>query len=218
MPKWFSEQEKEFISHRLMEQGEKLFATYGLKKTNVEELARAAGISKGAFYRFYESKEALFMDVVEQVEVRVRRQVLEMVDRPGPSRRARLTAVLKSAFAYFFEIPILRVFSSRDYDLIFQRLPPEKLQAHLASDQAFIEDLLHRCATAGMEIVLPSGQVLGLLYPLVLAALQADELGRQLGVGSLDTHLELISAFCLGEVHLEAQPPAGEPEIHRKEI
>ena len=79
--------------------GLQAFSAYGLKKTNVEEIAEAAGISKGAFYIFYESKEALFMDVIEQAEIRFRQEVLAAVDLPGPSPRARLFAVLKKAFA-----------------------------------------------------------------------------------------------------------------------
>jgi AcrR family transcriptional regulator len=63
MPKAFTEQEKELIRKRLLEQGHKQFSAYGLRKTNIEELAEASGISKGAFYLFYTSKEALFMDV-----------------------------------------------------------------------------------------------------------------------------------------------------------
>ena len=66
MPKAFTEQEKELIRKRLLEQGYKQFSAYGLRKTNIEEVASACGISKGAFYLFYPSKEALFMDVVER--------------------------------------------------------------------------------------------------------------------------------------------------------
>ena len=49
---------------------------------------RRPGISKGAFYLFYESKEALFMEVVEMVEKRFRQEMLAAVDlrgqRPAP--------------------------------------------------------------------------------------------------------------------------------------
>ncbi|MBN2550474.1 MAG: helix-turn-helix transcriptional regulator, partial [Anaerolineales bacterium] len=60
MPKGFSDQEKEIIRARLLEQGQRLFSAHGLKKTNIDELAAAAGISKGAFYLFFASKEACF--------------------------------------------------------------------------------------------------------------------------------------------------------------
>ena len=88
MPKGFTEHEKELIRKRLLEQGYKQFSAYGLKKTNVEELAEASGISKGAFYLFYESKEALFMDVIELAEERFRQEILAAIDLPGPSPRA----------------------------------------------------------------------------------------------------------------------------------
>ncbi len=87
MPKGFTEYEKELIRKRLLEQGQRLFSAYGLKKTNVEEIAKAAGISKGAFYNFYDSKEALFMDVVEQAEIRLRQEILAVIDLPGSSPR-----------------------------------------------------------------------------------------------------------------------------------
>ena len=159
MPKAFSEQEKELIGKRLLEQGYKLFSAYGLKKTNVEEIAAAAGISKGAFYNFYESKEALFMDVIELAEIRLRQEVLAVVDLPGPSPRARLFAVLKKAFTLFKTIPILQFFSGRDYDLLFRRIPAEKLQEHLASDRMFFDELIARCQKAGLPIRVQPDQI-----------------------------------------------------------
>ena len=63
------------MAGRLLQAGHKQFSAHGLKKTNIEELAEVARISKGAFYHFYESKEALFMDVIEEVEQRSRREI-----------------------------------------------------------------------------------------------------------------------------------------------
>ena len=83
MPRAFTEQEKKRIEENLLEQGTKFFSQYGLKKTSVEELAVSVGISKAAFYLFYESKEALFMDVVELAEQQYRLSMLEMINQPG---------------------------------------------------------------------------------------------------------------------------------------
>jgi AcrR family transcriptional regulator len=203
MPKAFSEYEKELIGQRLLEQGYKLFSAYGLRKTNIEELAQAAGISKGAFYNFYESKEALFMDVIEQAEIRLRREVLAVVDLPGPSPRARLLAVLRKAFDFFETMPILRFVTSSDYDLLFRKFPAEKLQEHLTSDRAFIEELIARCRDAGIPIRAQPEQVIGLLYPLVLSMLHKDDWSGINFGGSIDLLLDLIAAFCLGEVEVQ---------------
>lgn len=208
MPKAFSEHEKELIDKRLLEQGYKMFTAYGLKKTTIEEIANAAGISKGAFYSFYESKEALFMDVIEHAEIRVRQDLLAVIDLPGPSPRARLFAVLKKAFTLFKEIPILQFFTGNDFDLLFRRIPAEKLQGHLASDRAFFEELITRCQNAGIPIQAQTGQITGLLYLLVLSILHEDDLSRNTFSGSIDLLLELVAAFCLGEVEIQLQKPA----------
>ena len=57
MPKAFTDQEKEVLREQLREKGRALFEAHGLRKTSVDEIVRAVGISKGAFYLFYKSKE-----------------------------------------------------------------------------------------------------------------------------------------------------------------
>lgn len=47
---------------------------HGYKKTGVDELCRQAGISKGAFYLFYASKEALFCEVLCSVQEQMRKE------------------------------------------------------------------------------------------------------------------------------------------------
>jgi AcrR family transcriptional regulator len=207
MPKAFTEHEKELIGQRLLEQGYKLFSSYGLKKTNIEEIVEAAGISKGAFYLFYESKEALFMDVVELAEKRFRQQLLAVIDLPGPSPRARLLAVFKQAFILLKTIPILQFLTGRDYDLLFRRVPPEKLQEHFANDKVFLAELVTRCQNAGIPIRAQPEEISGLSYPLVLAILHEDDFGPYNFSGTFDTLLELVAAFCLGEVEIQVQNP-----------
>jgi AcrR family transcriptional regulator len=212
MPKAFTEQEKELIRKRLLERGHKQFSAYGLRKTNIEELAEAAGISKGAFYLFYASKEALFMDVVEQVEHRFRQEIFAMVDLPGSSPRARLFAILNKAFRLVKAIPLLQFLTGSDYDLLFRRLPPERLQEHLANDRMFFIELITRCQNASIPIRVPPAEIISLLYPLVLTILHENDQYSALYLGSsVDVFLELVAAFCLGEIELQLQLPDNSP-------
>ncbi len=208
MPKAFTEQEKELIRKRLLEQGHKQFSAYGLRKTNIEELAEAAGISKGAFYLFYASKEALFMDVVEQVEQRFRQELFAMVDLPGPSPRARLFALLQHAFHRVKTLPLLQFLTGNDYDLLFRRVPTETFQEHVANDRAFINELITRCRNAGIPLRVRPEEMISLLYPLVLTILHEDEYSGAFPLGgSVDVFLELIAAIWLGEIELQLQTP-----------
>jgi AcrR family transcriptional regulator len=216
MPKAFTEYEKELIRQKLLEQGYKQFSAYGLRKTNIEELAQAVGISKGAFYIFYESKEALFMDVIEMVEERFRQEIFVAIDLPGDSPKARLYTVLKTAFALAKAMPILQFLTGSDYDLIFRRIPAEKLQEHLASDRLFIQELIARCQAAGIPILVPPEEIIGLLYPLILSILHEEDFAPYNIRDSIELLLELVAAYCLGEIQVSAsigassQPEEGE--------
>jgi AcrR family transcriptional regulator len=217
MPKPFAPHEKTLIAARLLEQGRRQFAAFGLRKTTVAELAAAAGISKGAFYLFYPSKEALFMDVAEDAEQRFRQAVLATVNRPGPSPRARLFAVLHTALTLWRTIPVLQLFTRSDFELLAARVPAAQLEAHLRSDRVFVEELIAACRRAGIPIQAQPDQLDGLLHVLFFTSLHADDLGPGALTPTFTLLLELIAAFCLGEVTVLPQTvlpqtaPAGAP-------
>ena len=62
----FSEAERSRIRRRLRETGRDLFARYGLRKTTISELTDPAGIAASTFYQFYDSKEALYLELLEE--------------------------------------------------------------------------------------------------------------------------------------------------------
>jgi len=64
MPRAFKAEEKEKIRAKLLEAGRACFLRYGLKKTTIEDVAGPAGIAKSSFYLFFESKEALYVEVI----------------------------------------------------------------------------------------------------------------------------------------------------------
>jgi len=64
MPRAFTPVEKETIRERLMQAGRDCFTRYGLKKTTIEDLTGPAGIAKASFYLFFDSKEALYAQIV----------------------------------------------------------------------------------------------------------------------------------------------------------
>jgi AcrR family transcriptional regulator len=204
MPKAFTDYEKQIISERLLEEGRKQFSMYGLKKARIEELAEAVGISKGAFYLFYDSKEALFMDVAEQAESAFRQEVLAAVDLPGPSARARLIGVLRTAFTVWKSLPLLRMITRSDYERLTRRVPPEQVREHVLSDQTFVETLVARCREAGIPITAPVEQISGLLYAIFFATLHEDDFGPQTFPMALNTLTEIVAAFCLGEIEMTA--------------
>lgn len=49
---------------RILENARELFFRYGFTKVTTDEIAAAAGVSKKTIYKYYQSKEALFVEVV----------------------------------------------------------------------------------------------------------------------------------------------------------
>jgi len=73
----FSEEERERIREELREAGGQLFGTYGLQKTTIEDITEDVDIGTSTFYRFYDSKEELYVAVLEEAGEDVRRRMSE---------------------------------------------------------------------------------------------------------------------------------------------
>ena len=63
----FSAEENAAIRETLLREARRCAVTLGLRKTSVEQLAEAVGISKGSFYKFFDSKELLFFAALEDI-------------------------------------------------------------------------------------------------------------------------------------------------------
>ncbi len=204
MPRAFTENEKKIIIQALMEQGKKQFSAYGLKKANVEEIARAAGISKGAFYLFFNSKEELFWKIVELVEDEFRVHALESIQKSDGEPRVRLTNVLMDMFNIWREIPLLHFFSNADYQILLRGMPDSTMAKHLQSDMKFMYTMFRHLAENGIQIKISPEIFMNLMYAMFLVTLHGDDLGE----GGLESGkmvlLELIAAYSLGEISLEA--------------
>ena len=57
-----------------------VFSKKGYKATGISEIARQAGIAVGSFYNYYESKEAIFLDIYIDENNRVRQAMIEELD------------------------------------------------------------------------------------------------------------------------------------------
>jgi AcrR family transcriptional regulator len=65
-PKSLSLQERNKQKERLFAKGRELLTKYGVHKTSVEDITKAAGMAKGSFYQYFDSKESFFFEIVVQ--------------------------------------------------------------------------------------------------------------------------------------------------------
>src|SRR5438132_8463262 len=52
---------------QLLEHAKHLFVTLGYQNTTTEKIARAAGVSEPMLYRHFDSKKALFLEVLQEI-------------------------------------------------------------------------------------------------------------------------------------------------------
>lgn len=198
MPKGFSEQEREQIRARLIDAGRELFGRYGLRKTSVEDLTRAAGISKGAFYLFFESKELLFFEIVERFEQEFRVAILDdMFNTSGPPAE-RFKAALGKALNIWKHNSIFTQFSRDDYAYLLRKVPPESLQQHARSDDVFIASMLDRWRAEGLAIEHDPQLVSSLVRALFFVSLHADDFDDAAYARMFEVLLDLVTGYVLG--------------------
>jgi len=90
------EQRSEETRSRLLDAAEGAFAQSGYDGASVAAICQAAGVSKGAFYHHFASKQALFLALLDRWLDRIDPQLLVMSDdtSPVPDRLQSMTALL----------------------------------------------------------------------------------------------------------------------------
>lgn len=94
---------------RLVEAGKTVFERDGFLQARITDIATEAGVSHGSFYHYFDSKESLFREIAEEVEVRlVSMDDIPQADDAGPIERIRAANRAYLA-AYRKEASIMRV-------------------------------------------------------------------------------------------------------------
>ena len=103
---------------QLLDRAAELFAERGYAETRVLDIVKAAGVAKGLFYWYFENKEALFRELVEQNRLRLRRaQGLAIDPAAEPLLRIRQGAEssvrFMATYAHFFALLEVSASASR---------------------------------------------------------------------------------------------------------
>lgn len=195
MPKAFSEQEKEAIRRQLYEKGQQIFALYGLKKTSVDDLVQAVGISKGAFYLFYDSKEELLFDILEQIEAELQTSVLTFATSTAANARQTVCDLLTHFLVKWDAYPLLKNFRQDDFMLLVRKLPAEKVQHHVDRDEAFITNFRTKLAQEGITMKASPQVVANLVKSLFFVSLHRDDLGEENYRETMAVLVDLVAGY-----------------------
>lgn len=101
-PKITKKQQSEDTANRILFHGTKLFLERGYHGTSIDTITQAAGITKGAFYWHFRSKEELLKKVVEEFDKRFVDGVIDAVIKVNGGAAEKLEKYIRycAAFAY----------------------------------------------------------------------------------------------------------------------
>lgn len=143
MPKSYSDQEREYIRRRLKEEAAACMGQYGIRRTTVDEIVKRVNIPKGTFYLFYQSKELLLFDVIQEQHEHINQKLYQAIsDVAGSSYSVEnVTDVIFEFYKMTEEMPIFKLIGSAEIELLVRKLPREVVEAHLRDDTDTIEKM-----------------------------------------------------------------------------
>lgn len=129
MPR-FSENEKKRINEKLLTEGERLFSTHGIKKVTIDDLVEAVGIAKASFYTFYESKEYLYLDIIQNIQQKIFAELNTILaSNENLSSEERVLQVFGAMNKMMLQYPILTYMDTATIELIARKVSKERLSS-----------------------------------------------------------------------------------------
>lgn len=143
MPKKFTQTEKEYINKRLKEAAKECLVQYGVKRTTVDELVRRVNIPKGTFYLFYESKEILLFEVINEIHDEIQRKLLrDVIIITSGLTIDNLTDFLYQLYQVVNETGLMELTVNGELELLMRKLPEEIVKDHLEKDDDIMKQLM----------------------------------------------------------------------------
>lgn len=138
----FTPEEQELIRKDLKKAAKKYLATYGMRKTSIDQLVAEVGISKGAFYKFYETKEYLYFDLIEDIHDEMYECITKvLLDNTISSPLERLESAMLTAYKCMSD-PAILTFLTDELPYVLRKIPANKLEEHSHSDSLTVSELL----------------------------------------------------------------------------
>lgn len=128
MPR-FSEQGKIRIRQCLLEEGERLFTAYGLKKVTIDDIVGAANIAKASFYKFYDGKEYLYLDIVQHKQKEIF-DILEglLNERNGDNDKEIVKKIFYKMSELMQKYPLLTNIDQETAETVARKISSQRLE------------------------------------------------------------------------------------------
>ena len=193
MPRPFADEERLLLKEKLRHAARSRIEEVGVRAVSVSELARQVGISKGAFYLLYPSKDALVMEILGDVETEMRDHLRQIASDRSGSPVEVMTKVVSTLFDSVQRHPILALLADPDEGpVIWRMVPPAEMEERMTDDDRWFAELATDLRDDGILASDTSDDVLAGIARLALTVSRDPDLGRNPGL--VDLLCEAIGA------------------------
>ena len=170
----FSPEQMQAIRARLVDSAQRHALSTGVRKTSLDALTADAGISKSSFYKFYDSKERLFLEVASLWERETMDRAARALDAcPEAGSKERAAAFVYAVFEVIHQMGTMR-FLREDLPYLRSFFSMDEARTHCMSSASTIFERLRAAHIAFTE---PDDIVRAVIQLLYLSVFNISELG-----------------------------------------
>lgn len=145
-----------------------LFAARGVDGVSIGDIASAAGVSQGALYRHYPSKEDLAWSLFSAAYLHMGGE-LDAIRRRHPDLRSRLAAMVAHVCALYDDDPALFRFMLLAQHGLLPRVPPDRrTPVHAVADAVADAARTGELNSSGIDPIAAAAAIMGIVLQTAL--------------------------------------------------
>lgn len=174
----FTDEQRKDIENKLLTAGIYEFGMKGIKAVTVDTLVKQAGISKGMFYKFFESKEIFFFKCLEHVEEKAKQEKILPALLADGSALDNLKNLFINISGFIEDYPILAILNdSEQFNYLQSRIPPEIMKEHIKNDDSSAQEFITGLKAKGIQLNYSAQFISALLRLLAMLPLFKKQVG-----------------------------------------
>ncbi|WP_410647368.1 TetR/AcrR family transcriptional regulator [Amycolatopsis sp. cmx-4-54] len=193
MPTPFSAEDRARITERLLAAGCEHFAVQGLRKTSLDDLVGPAGIAKSSFYAFFDSKEALYLELMLRQAPILHERLAAVVDE-ADSARAAVGGFLRATVRILEENPLYHRLITHPEEMraVARRMGPGEMAR--AEQVLPLSGFLEAARGKGRLVDTDDDELIGVLRAVLILPMHRQDIGERRYPAVLDRLIDSIAA------------------------
>lgn len=192
----FTEQDRERIRQQLLETAHEQFARYGIEKTTISDLTEPVGIANSTFYSFFDSKGALYVEILQSQAEETAARVLGASFEQYEDPQRAIEAFLEAVCAEIETNPLTRrLIAEGEVDRLREVAGPDTVEQSREADIAYFLPYIEAAFEAG-DLRGPDPETIAhATRAVTFVTLHREDIGQDRYEAVRDL---LISAFAAG--------------------